>query len=234
MRNENECQLQKVNWSTKTREAPSQKCFLFRVWEKVCALLAHFARQDTFTMLTYLILVVCGYTEKSWLVVIDTSHRSCGIEEVEFSMSCSGEKTMHWSMELELLVNFDSAQHCCLLVLQAHSVHSKGDNVYISIITYAIVLLMVITQVVLLPPHLYFKLFEFKDCILSGSTVVSQVLSTEQSKTNASVNACWKNKCNGWIKTIYSYQNKTKLKQSTSFSCLTVWMGILSPFISFF
>lgn len=82
-------------------------------------------------------------------------------------------------MELELLVNFYSAQHCCLLVLQAHSVHRKGDNVYISIITYVIALLMFITEVVLLPPHLYFKLFEFKDCILSGSTVVSQVLSTE-------------------------------------------------------
>lgn len=84
-------------------------------------------------MLTYLILVVCGYTEKSRLVVIGTSHRSCGIEEVEFSMSCSGEKTIHLSMKLELLVNFDSTQPHCILVLQAHSVHSKGDNVYITL-----------------------------------------------------------------------------------------------------
>lgn len=133
MRNENECQLQKVNWSTKTRAAPSQKNFIFRVWEKVFALWAHFARQDTLNMLTYLILVVCGYTEKSRLVVIGTSHRSCGIEEVEFSMSCSGEKTIHLSMKLELLVNFDSTQPHCILVLQAHSVHSKGDNVYITL-----------------------------------------------------------------------------------------------------
>lgn len=71
-----------------------------------------------------------------------------------------------------------------------------------------------------MPPHLYFKLLEFKDCILSGSTVVFQVLRTEQSKINASVNACWKNKYNGWIKTRYSYQTKTKLKLSTSFFLL--------------
>lgn len=92
---------------------------------------------------------------------------------------------------------------------------------------------MFITQVVLLLPHLYFKLFEFKGCILSGSTVLSQVLRTEQSKINASVNARWKNKCNGLIKTRYSYHNKTKLKLSTYFSCLTIWMGILSPFIPY-